>query len=65
MLAEMDRCSLVDANLTVTNLMGARLRHANLSGSRMIRTVLIEADLKDTNISVEGRSQAYTKFAKF
>ena len=65
MLAEMDRCILIDANLTATNLMGARLSNANLSGSRMIRTVLIEADLKNTNISVEGKNQAYTKYAKF
>ena len=61
----MSRCILVDANMTETNLMAARPTDATLIGCTIIGTILIEAELTNTNIRVEGMNEAYTKYPKF
>jgi uncharacterized protein YjbI with pentapeptide repeats len=60
----MRECCLIDADLTIKNLMCANLHNSDLTNSKILRTNFVEANLTNAKVPNIDKTLAFLKFAK-
>jgi uncharacterized protein YjbI with pentapeptide repeats len=64
MYTEMKNCTLNEAVLAGTNLMWANLQGADFSGSKPLKTIMVEANLQNAKLEGLDKSSAFVKYAR-